>query len=404
MIKTDQRVSSASRRRPNVPSLIAAAIDGDHVSGLTHNFYRYPARFSPRLARAVIEEFTQPGDVVFDPFMGGGTTLVEAMALGRRAVGTDISSLATFVSTTKTTVYTARELKRLRLWLVVARDAINMHSSAPRHATHPHSGYQRHLDRDATWRLRKCIEQAVAGATLLGADRLECFARCVVLRTAQWALDGRKHFPDVDGFRNMLMTFGEEMLDGARNFAAAVTETPGVASANCLNRSAAGIESDATISSSGAPRLVLTSPPYPGIHVLYHRWQIQGGKETPAPFWVANRLDGSGSSYYTMGGRTAQNLTSYFDQLRAALESVARVSDETTTIVQVVAFSDPSWQLPRYLSVADDAGLCEFRLRGLSGARDGRLWRTVPNRKWYADQRGSTNGSQEVVLFHHRRA
>jgi DNA modification methylase len=52
--------------------------NSEAVKGYTHNFYRYPARFSPVFARAVIEVFTRPGDTVFDPFMGGGTSLVEA--------------------------------------------------------------------------------------------------------------------------------------------------------------------------------------------------------------------------------------------------------------------------------------------------------------------------------------
>ncbi|MGH9959926.1 MAG: hypothetical protein ACREBC_22855 [Pyrinomonadaceae bacterium] len=36
----------------------------------------------------------------------------------------------------------------------------------------------------------------------------------------------------------------------------------------------------------------------------------------------------------------------------------------------------------------------------LSNSDDGRLWRTVPNRKWYADQRGPGGAGKEVVLFH----
>ena len=47
--------------------------------------------------------FTRPGEIVLDPFMGGGTTLVEACSLGRQAVGTDISSLATFTAKVKRT-------------------------------------------------------------------------------------------------------------------------------------------------------------------------------------------------------------------------------------------------------------------------------------------------------------
>ena len=49
-----------------------------------------PARFSPDLASAVIEAFSDPGDLVADYFVGGGTTLVEARLLGRLAFGSDV--------------------------------------------------------------------------------------------------------------------------------------------------------------------------------------------------------------------------------------------------------------------------------------------------------------------------
>ena len=103
--RTLRSISSAA-----ATSLIAAARDMSPIAGLTHNFYRYPARFSPKLVRATIEAFTEPGDLVLDPFVGGGTTLVEAMVLGRHAVGSDISSLAIFVSEVKTTIYSEDEL------------------------------------------------------------------------------------------------------------------------------------------------------------------------------------------------------------------------------------------------------------------------------------------------------
>src|SRR5262249_42715942 len=149
------------------------------------------------------------------------------------------------------------------------------------------------------------------------------------------------------------------------------------------------------------PKLIVTSPPYPGIHMLYHRWQVDGRKETSAPFWIANRLDGAGSSYYTMGDRKYPELRSYFDKLLVALKSVAALCTKNTTVVQVAAFADPSWQLPRYLKAAERAGLSEVTL-ALEDARDGRLWREVPNRRWHADQLGSIPACQEVVLFHRR--
>jgi DNA modification methylase len=96
--------------------LIAAARDAAPGRGMTHGYYKYPARFSPSFANAVINAFTMPGDLVLDPHVGGGTTLVEAIAAGREAVGVDISTLAEFVAKVKCIVYSNRELELLEAW------------------------------------------------------------------------------------------------------------------------------------------------------------------------------------------------------------------------------------------------------------------------------------------------
>ena len=54
----------------------------------------YRACFKPQLPRFFIDRLTQPGDVVYDPFMGRGTTLIEAALLDRRAYGCDINPLS----------------------------------------------------------------------------------------------------------------------------------------------------------------------------------------------------------------------------------------------------------------------------------------------------------------------
>jgi hypothetical protein len=53
---------------------------------------KHPARMLPALAARAIEEFTQPGDLVLDPMCGIGTTLVEALYLGRDAIGIEYES------------------------------------------------------------------------------------------------------------------------------------------------------------------------------------------------------------------------------------------------------------------------------------------------------------------------
>src|ERR1041385_6033671 len=54
----------------------------------------YRACFKPQLPRFFIERLTRRGDVVYDPFMGRGTTLLEAALLGRVPVGCDVNPLS----------------------------------------------------------------------------------------------------------------------------------------------------------------------------------------------------------------------------------------------------------------------------------------------------------------------
>ena len=54
----------------------------------------YRACFKPQLPRFFIERLTRPGDVVYDPFMGRGTTLMEAALLHRIPIGCDINPLS----------------------------------------------------------------------------------------------------------------------------------------------------------------------------------------------------------------------------------------------------------------------------------------------------------------------
>jgi hypothetical protein len=54
----------------------------------------YRACFKPQLPRFFIERLTAPGDRVYDPFMGRGTTPIEAALLGRVPVGCDVNPLS----------------------------------------------------------------------------------------------------------------------------------------------------------------------------------------------------------------------------------------------------------------------------------------------------------------------
>lgn len=383
-------------------AIVEAAQDQAPVSGLTHELYRYPARFSPRFVRAVIHEFSRAGDFVLDPFAGGGTTLVEALAAGRHAIGVDISTLSQFICEAKTALPDEREVAAFERWAERIPEIIHMHRPSRRFERYAEAGYYRNLEGQEFWRLRKAIEQILASVERLRLPAAKLLARATVLKTGQWALDARKRRPTVPQFRHRMRTNAASVLTGALALRARAYAHKGFApTVDILNRSIEGAESESVFQNKPAPRLIVTSPPYPGIHVLYHRWQVDGRREAPAPFWIAGKLDGAGSSYYTMGDRKDRVLAAYFEKLKNAFRSVSAIAGPQTTIVQMVAFSEAEWQLPRYLEVMEACGLSEDRPWDLE-ADDGRLWRDVPNRKWHARQKSHSPGAREIVLVHRK--
>lgn len=71
---------------------------------LTHGVFRFFGKFPPPVAERFIKELHRaPDGPILDPMVGSGTTLVEAMRLGRESVGMDSNPLSTLLSKVKTT-------------------------------------------------------------------------------------------------------------------------------------------------------------------------------------------------------------------------------------------------------------------------------------------------------------
>ena len=384
---------------------ISAVHSQDRVSGLTHDFYKYPARFSPQFSKAAINIFSRPSDLVADPFVGGGTLLVEARASGRLAIGTDISSLAHFVSSVKTRTYTGKDLQYLENWFSELPGILNLRNTVSGHGLWEKLGYFRNLDCKQTWPIRKSLQLGVQHATHVHDTKRQDFIRCVLLRVAQWALDGRKEIPTASQFRDRISFTASSMIEGARDFTRvariADIQSPanGKSRTICLHSRADAMAKFIQGRERGYPKLIVTSPPYPGVHIIYHRWQVRGGRETPAPFWIANRLDGSGEAYYLMNARR-HGLNRYYEGIQETFTSLRSVSSNQTTLIQLVAFSNPEQQLPRYLDVMEASGFQECILSEHLDSSDGRLWRQIPGRKWHANSKGRLQSGSEVVLIH----
>jgi hypothetical protein len=82
-----------------------------------HFFHHWTAKFIPQIPRRVIERYARPGDIILDPFMGCGTTLVEAARLGHDSWGTDINPLAAKIAQAKTARVNESQLDDLIAWL-----------------------------------------------------------------------------------------------------------------------------------------------------------------------------------------------------------------------------------------------------------------------------------------------
>lgn len=70
----------------------------------THSFHPYPAMMIPQVAGRILDEFGKKSKLLFDPYCGTGTSLVEANLRGINAIGTDINPLARLIAKVKTTI------------------------------------------------------------------------------------------------------------------------------------------------------------------------------------------------------------------------------------------------------------------------------------------------------------
>ena len=77
---------------------------------LTHGIHKYPAKFFPELPRWLIKRYSKPGETVLDPFMGSGTTNLEASLLGRDSIGIDVDAFSRYLAKVKTTVLPQEQL------------------------------------------------------------------------------------------------------------------------------------------------------------------------------------------------------------------------------------------------------------------------------------------------------
>jgi DNA modification methylase len=326
--------------------------------------------------------------MVLDPYMGGGTSLVEAFTLGRRSIGSDINELATFVADVKLKGLSEDQIRSVVDW---AKNVLRQRATDPASSN---TREVRNLDLPSLRWLKKSISIMVDSLGLLDTDRARSFCRCAILNAGQWALNGQRRTVTASEFRLKVASTISEMLIGLSDLESQLADAGTVYEPIVRLNDAEHIASDKVIVGASPVDLVVTSPPYPGIHMLYHRWQVDGRKESDVPYWIANRTDGAGNSYYNFADRRRYAETAYYAKAFRAYRSIRKLVKVGGLLIQLVAFSEPKRQLPKFLATMEESGFAELR------GDERRIWRAVPGRKWHATIKGQTSSSREVVLLH----
>ena len=389
----------------NVEALRSAAVDKTGVSvgsnGTSpHQLYKYPARFSPRFASAAIRFVSNPGDIVLDPFMGSGTTIIEGMRHDRRMIGIDVSPISTFLVHSLLRSSRSGQLDLFYSWFRTRLFRISRNIN--RFSIDPTLPIE-NLELVLSWRHLRLISALVAESREK-SPTFERLTRQVVLRTCQWAFDVKSDIPSFPSFVKRMDEVCQDVLNTCHAFSEFMDEewgrawrrmTPSIYDGNSsvvLNREF----------SRGREKVdaVVTSPPYPGVHVLYGRWQVRGRRETDLPLWIIGSELRLREGEYTLHSRRDAEGTTYFQLLLENMQGVRTAMKTNGYMVQMVGFNDPSNQLERFVDTVQSAGFREVKSKRLATWEDGRLWREVPSRRWYANAQGSAiHTKKEVVLI-----
>ena len=296
---------------------------------LNHGIHPYPCKFIPQIPNLLIQELSSLGETVLDPFCGSGTALVEALRLGRSAVGVDASPLAALISRVKTTVLNEEDTLALqRLREQVARSAD--HSVAGQYVFFASDEPARSLselverEEDRQWISEWFDAHVTEELRLLrsACDRVETpSARAaalvalssIIISVSRQDSDTRyvrvqKQVPPGEAFRRFLRSL-DSVVSKSLEFAGEV-----VTGAKCKIHECNVLERPPV----GAVDLVVSSPPYPNAYSyhLYHRSRMLWLGMNPSPF---KKVEIGSHRKYSSKSKTAATAETFREEFRQVL-------------------------------------------------------------------------------------
>src|SRR6266545_2888806 len=109
--RTSTQVTSLGEGDDAVPVFVNEFWTSKQRAASSLHEVSYRACFKPQLPRFFIERLTAANDTVYDPFLGRGTTMIEAALLSRRVAGCDINPLSSILTAPRLRPPTIREVR-----------------------------------------------------------------------------------------------------------------------------------------------------------------------------------------------------------------------------------------------------------------------------------------------------
>ena len=372
------------------------ANNNKHASEYTHGIYRYPASMSPFLVREIINLFTKKGDMVLDPFCGGGTTAIEALSQGRKIICSDVNSLAYFVTKAKATPIDNNSIEKIILWSKVMMNYLQRYREK---IVPDYFILNKNLpSRKTLWLLDRLKHEA----DLQPNPQVRTVCNLIILRVGKLCYDCQIGSPNPSILIKAFDKISNSIIDSLMKYSDHCREiSPNMNTKNYLKiycENALNLPQLIDRKDTNKIKLILTSPPYPGVHILYNRWQIKGRRLTTLPYNLLGLNDGFPGSFYTLGSVSNKGYELYFKNIQNIFFSLGNVINKKTIVAQVISFKEPEKQLPMYKRAMKEAGYSEICLTNNKG---GIIIRDVPNRKWYTHL--TNRKAKEYILLHHKK-
>lgn len=312
----------------------------DDTRFLGHDLHPYPAKFIPQIPGTLVSLLSGRGELVFDPFGGSGTTALEAIRLGRRAVSLDANPVAALIGRVKTAQVGEEATTELHLLHAALRAFLASMPKDPSELVAKYGGHAPEIANREKWfpdssfgelshirfRISSMTDATARDIAYLALSRTVLAASFQDSETRYKSVP--REIPVGEATKRFIKEFESVMKSVARNASATRYGVSRFVTGDvrCMSQ---GDFPD------GSVDLIVTSPPYGNAmdYHLYHRFRLLWLGHDPIAFGKTE----IGS--HLKHQRESSGFDTYFDDMLKAVAGMSRVLKSGRYAVLVIGDS-----------------------------------------------------------------